>query len=91
VTRALIASAARAGIETLHLGVRGNNHMAIQLYGEAGFAEWGRLPDVIEVGDERFDEVRMYLRLSSPAHLILRGSGLSGPGSSPRRPPPSRS
>jgi ribosomal protein S18 acetylase RimI-like enzyme len=91
VTQALIASAARAGIETLHLGVRGNNLLAIQLYEEAGFAEWGRLPDVIEVGDERFDEVRMYLRLSSPAHLILRGSGPSGPGSSPRRPPPSRS
>jgi ribosomal protein S18 acetylase RimI-like enzyme len=88
VTRALIASAARAGIETLHLGVRGNNHLAIQLYEEAGFAEWGRLPDVIEVGDERFDEVRMYLRLSSPAHLILRGSGPSGPGSSPRKPRP---
>lgn len=85
VTRALIASAAAAGIETLHLGVRGNNHLAIQLYQEAGFAEWGRLPDVIEVGDERFDEVRMYLRLSRPAHLILRGSRPSGPGSSPWR------
>jgi ribosomal protein S18 acetylase RimI-like enzyme len=88
VTQALIASAASAGIETLHLGVRGNNHLAIQLYEEAGFAEWGRLPDVIEVGDERFDEVRMYLRLSSAAHLILRGSGPSGPGSSPRKPRP---
>jgi ribosomal protein S18 acetylase RimI-like enzyme len=85
VTRALIASAAEAGIETLHLGVRGNNHLAIQLYEEAGFVEWGRLPDVIEVGDERFDDVRMYLKLSKPAHLILRGSHPSGPGSSPRR------
>lgn len=47
--------------------------------------EWGRLPDVIEVGDERFDEVRMYLKLSSPAHLVLRGSSGRGPGSSPRR------
>ena len=85
VTRALIASATEVGIETLHLGVRGNNHLAIQLYEEAGFVEWGRLPDVIEVGDERFDEVRMYLRLSRPARLILRGSHPSGPGSSPRR------
>jgi hypothetical protein len=65
--------------------VRGNNHLAIQLYEELGFAEWGRLPDVIEVGDERFDDVRMYLKLSTPAHLILRGSRPSGPGSSPRR------
>jgi ribosomal protein S18 acetylase RimI-like enzyme len=85
VTRELIASAAAAGIETLVLGVRGNNHLAIQLYEELGFAEWGRLPDVIEVGDERFDDVRMYLKLSTPAHLILRGSRPSGPGSSPRR------
>ena len=85
VTRALIASAAAAGIETLVLGVRGNNHLAIQLYAELGFAEWGRLPDVIEVGDERFDDVRMYLKLGRPAHLILRGSLPSGPGSSPRR------
>jgi ribosomal protein S18 acetylase RimI-like enzyme len=85
VTRALIASAAAAGIETLVLGVRGNNHLAIQLYEEVGFTEWGRLPDVIEVGDERFDDVRMYLKLSRPAHLILRGSHPSGPGSSPRR------
>ena len=85
VTRALIASAAAAGIETLVLGVRGNNHLAIQLYAELGFAEWGRLPDVIEVGDERFDDVRMYLKLGGPAHLIMRGSHPSGPGSSPRR------
>ncbi len=85
VTRALIASAAGAGIETLQLGVRGNNHLAIQLYQEAGFVQWGRLPDVIEVGDERFDDVRMYLKLTSPEQLVLRGSPDSGPGSSPPR------
>lgn len=84
VTRALIASATEAGIETLQLGVRGNNYLAIQLYEEAGFVEWGRLPNVIEVGDERFDDVRMYLKLNQPAHLILRGSHPTGPGSSPR-------
>ena len=86
VTQALIGSATAAGIETLHLGVRGNNHLAIQIYAEAGFTEWGRLPDVIEVGDERFDDVRMYLRLSTPASVIPRGSEPSGPGSSPRAP-----
>ena len=88
VTRALVANAAAAGLETLHLGVRGNNHLAIQLYEEAGFTEWGRLPDVIEVGDERFDDVRMYLRLGRPGHLILRGSRPGGRGSSPRTPRP---
>jgi ribosomal protein S18 acetylase RimI-like enzyme len=85
VTSALVASATDAGIETLQLGVRGNNHLAIQLYAEAGFVEWGRLPDVIEVGDERFDDVRMYLKLNRPEHLVLRGSPVSGPGSSPSR------
>ena len=88
VTQALIASATDAGIETLQLGVRGNNHLAIQLYEEAGFTVWGRLPDVIEVGDERFDDIRMYRKLNRPAHLIPRGSQPGGPGSSPLRPGP---
>ena len=85
VTIALVASAAEAGIETLQLGVRGNTYLAIQLYEEAGFVEWGRLPNVIEVGDERFDDVRMFLKLNRPEHLVLRGSPGSGPGSSPSR------
>ena len=85
VTGALIGSAFSAGIETLHLGVRGNNHLAIELYEELGFREWGRLPDVIEDGDERFDDVRMFLKLSQPGNLILRGGSGCGPGSSPSR------
>jgi ribosomal protein S18 acetylase RimI-like enzyme len=85
VTEELIDSASHAGIETLHLGVRGNNHLAIELYAELGFHEWGRLPNVIEAGDERFDDVRMFLTLNRPAHVILRGSSGSGPGFSPPR------
>jgi ribosomal protein S18 acetylase RimI-like enzyme len=85
VTGALIDSASRAGIETLHLGVRGNNHLAIELYEELGFREWGRLPNVIEAGNERFDDVRMFLKLNQPRHLILRGSPHCGPGFSPPR------
>jgi len=85
VTEALIKSAFSAGIETLQLGVRGNNHLAIELYEELGFREWGRLPDVIEDGDERFDDVRMFLKLNQPENLILRGSSGGGPGSSPSR------
>ena len=86
VTEALVASAAAAGIETLHLGVRGNNQLAIQSYEEAGFTEWGRLPNVIEVGDLRFDDVRMYRKLGQPPQVRSHGSHPSGPGSSPRRP-----
>jgi ribosomal protein S18 acetylase RimI-like enzyme len=87
ITEALVADATEAGLETLLLGVRGNNHLAIQLYEEAGFVEWGRLPDVIEVGDERFDDVRMYRKLGQHQHLIRNGSRAQGPGYSPRRPP----
>jgi ribosomal protein S18 acetylase RimI-like enzyme len=88
VTRALVASAGQAGIETLLLGVRGNNHLAIQLYEGIGFTQWGRLPNVIEVGDLRFDDVRMYLKLATPEHVILHGSAPSGPGFSPPAPRP---
>lgn len=82
VTQALIDSATNAGIETRQLGVRGNNHLAIELYEQLGFREWGRLPNVIEVGNERFDDVRMFLDLGRPAHLILHGHAPHGPGAS---------
>lgn len=85
VTTALIDDARKAGIETLALGVRGNNHGAIGLYEQLGFQEWGRLPNVIEVGAERFDDVRMCLDLGRDPHVLLRGSSAGGPGSSPRR------
>lgn len=87
ITDALVSDATRAGLETLLLGVRGNNHLAIQLYEEAGFVEWGRLPDVIEVGQERFDDIRMYRKLGSHPQLIPRGSRPGGPGHAPRRLP----
>ena len=83
--RALIDSARDHGIETLVLGVRGNNHGAIELYEQHGFREWGRLPDVIEVGNERYDDVRMYLCLGHGPDVVLRGASPDGPGSSPRR------
>jgi ribosomal protein S18 acetylase RimI-like enzyme len=85
VSEALLGHASRAGIETMHLGVRGNNHLAIELYTELGFTEWGRLPNVIEVGAERYDDIRMYRRLNQPAHLVFRGSSGQGPGYSPPR------
>ncbi|MFC4586039.1 GNAT family N-acetyltransferase [Sphaerisporangium corydalis] len=85
VVGALVENARAAGIETLTLGVRGNNHGAIELYEELGFREWGRLPNVIEVGDERFDDVRMLLTLGRAPTVVLRGSQTGGAGSSPRR------
>jgi ribosomal protein S18 acetylase RimI-like enzyme len=87
VIGALVENARAAGIETLTLGVRGNNHGAIELYERFGFREWGRLPNVIEVGDLRFDDVKMYLELGRPPEAILHGSLPGGPGSSDRRTP----
>lgn len=84
---ALIDSARAARIELLVLGVRGNNHGAIELYESTGFREWGRLPNGIAVHGERYDDVRMYRELSRPDGVVLRGSPADGPGSSPRRRP----
>lgn len=85
VVDALIADARTAGVELLTLGARGNNHGAIELYEDLGFREWGRLPGGIEVGDERYDDVKLFLVLGRPPHVTLRGSPPDGPGSSPRR------
>jgi ribosomal protein S18 acetylase RimI-like enzyme len=84
VTAAVIDHAADAGIETLHLGVRGNNHLAVAIYEDLGFVEWGRLPDVVEVGRLRFDDVRMVLKFPQPPGVVWWGSRPGGPGGSPR-------
>ncbi|MCW2878682.1 MAG: hypothetical protein JWQ95_2782 [Sphaerisporangium sp.] len=87
IVGALIENARAAGVETLTLGTRGNNHGAIGLYEELGFRVWGRLPNVIEIGDERFDDVRMFVDLGRGPEVVLRGSAPGGVGSSPRRTP----
>jgi ribosomal protein S18 acetylase RimI-like enzyme len=85
IVGSLIDHARDAGLETLDLGLRGNNHGAMELYESLGFREWGRLPDVIEVGDDRFDDVRLFLRLGRREGIRSRGSQPGGPGSSLRR------
>ncbi|MFI9813560.1 GNAT family N-acetyltransferase [Saccharothrix variisporea] len=82
---AIISHARSAGLEMLTLGVRGNNHGAIELYESLGFREWGRLPNAIAVGDVRFDDVRMALPLGFPEGVVLHGSAPGGNGSSPSR------
>ncbi|MFD8387448.1 GNAT family N-acetyltransferase [Streptomyces sp. NPDC059679] len=82
---ALIDDVRTAGLELLLLGVRGNNHGAIALYEDLGFREWGRLPSGIAVGDERFDDVKMYLELGRPAGVAVHGSAAVGAGASSRR------
>ncbi|MFC4113558.1 GNAT family N-acetyltransferase [Nonomuraea zeae] len=85
VVSALVDDARAAGIETMTLGVRGNNYGAIELYESIGFREWGRLPNAIEVGSRRFDSVHMFLELGRAPGVVLHGSAPGGPGSSPRR------
>jgi ribosomal protein S18 acetylase RimI-like enzyme len=85
VVGGLIDRARDAGIEILMLGVRGNNHGAIELYESLGFREHGRMPNAIAVGNERWDAVDMYLPLGYPEGTVLNGAKAGGLGSSPRR------
>jgi ribosomal protein S18 acetylase RimI-like enzyme len=85
VVGALIDDARTTDLETLLLDVRGNNHGALELYEDFGFAVHGRAPNVVEVGSLRFDSVKMHLVLGRGPEIELRGSLAGGPGSSPSR------
>ncbi|GAB2861409.1 GNAT family N-acetyltransferase [Lentzea nigeriaca] len=85
VVQGLVDRAREARIEIVRLGVRGNNHGAIELYESIGFREYGRMPNAIAVGNERWDAVDMYLPLGYPEGTILNGARPGGLGSSPRR------
>ncbi|WP_329787206.1 GNAT family N-acetyltransferase [Lentzea sp. DG1S-22] len=85
VVEGLVGNARARGIEIVMLGVRGNNHGAIELYESIGFRECGRMPNAIAVGTERWDDVWMYLPLGYPEGTILNGAKAGGLGSSPRR------
>lgn len=85
VMEGLVANAREQGIEIVMLGVRGNNHGAIELYESLGFRECGRMPNAIAVGSERWDDVWMYLPLGYPEGTTLNGDSPGGLGSSPRR------
>jgi ribosomal protein S18 acetylase RimI-like enzyme len=80
IVSSLVSQARTSGIETLRLSARGNNHLAIELYQRLGFQVWGRLPNSIEVGDLRFDDVHLYLQFDRPATVTLLGSSPEGPG-----------
>jgi hypothetical protein len=74
-------------VETITLDVRGNNHAAMALYERAGFEVYGRLPDFVGVGDERWDRVLYRLDLRTGDYPVRRhGSRPVGAGSSTIRP-----
>jgi len=82
VVDALVDTARAAGIETVILDVRGNNPAAMALYERTGFVVYGRLPDFVAVGNERFDRVcyRRDLRPAGEATLARHGGRPVGPG-----------
>jgi ribosomal protein S18 acetylase RimI-like enzyme len=83
VVSALVEDARRHGVETLTLDVRGNNHAAMVLYEKLGFTVYGRLPDFVAVGEERWDRVLYRLDLRSADTPIRRhGARPVGPGAS---------
>lgn len=85
---ALVDDARSAGVETLTLDVRGNNHAAMALYEAHGFAVAGRLPDFVAVGDERWDRVIYRLDLRTGEYPVRRhGARPVGPGASVIRSP----
>jgi ribosomal protein S18 acetylase RimI-like enzyme len=68
-------------VEVLTLDCRGNNHGALALYASLGFVTTGRRPDVIAVGQHRFDQVLLHLDLrAGPGDDIRHGSRREGPG-----------
>ena len=82
VVEALVGDARAAGIEMVTLECRGNNHGAMRVYAAVGFVVTGRRPDLIAVGDERFDQVLMHLDLrAGPGGLRRHGGRGEGPGS----------
>ena len=85
---ALVEDARAQRVETLTLDVRGNNHAAMALYESLGFEAYGRLPDFVAVGDERWDRV-LYRRDLRTADWPVRRHGARpvGAGASIARSP----
>ena len=85
---ALVDDARAQRVETLTLDVRGNNHAAMALYESLGFEVYGRLPDFVAVGDERWDRVLYRLDLRTADWPLRRhGARPIGPGASIVRSP----
>jgi ribosomal protein S18 acetylase RimI-like enzyme len=63
LTTALIEQARGEEIEQLTLDMRGDNIAAISLYGSLGFREYGRCPDFVAVGDQRYTRILCVLDL----------------------------
>lgn len=82
LVEAIVADAQKCGVELLSLEARGNNHGAVALYERLGFRRAGLLPNVVAVGQTRYDVLTMCRELERPAGLDLIGSLPAGAGAS---------
>lgn len=64
ISQAILEAKTRE-IEFLDLGVSSNAPFAISLYESLGFKTWGREPETTQIGNERYDELYMTLRLQA--------------------------
>jgi ribosomal protein S18 acetylase RimI-like enzyme len=85
VVERIVADAAGQGVEVLMLEVRGNNHGAIALYEDCGFARTGLLPNAVADGPARHDVILMCRELPRPDGVQLYGSAVAGSGASELR------
>ena len=84
----LVEDARAHRVETLTLDVRGNDHAAMALYESLGFEVYGRLPDFVAVGEERWDRVLYRLDLRTADWALRRhGARPVGAGASVVRSP----
>lgn len=74
MTEALIDRAKAFGVETITVALRGNNQGGIAFYEARGFEIAGRLPNIIEIGDDRYDEVTMYIQFPPAEGVTRHGS-----------------
>jgi ribosomal protein S18 acetylase RimI-like enzyme len=66
ITSALVELARARDVEQLTLDFRADNAAAAALYAALGFREYGRLPDFVAVGVDRYDKVLCVLDLRAP-------------------------
>jgi ribosomal protein S18 acetylase RimI-like enzyme len=67
LTAMLVEQARASGIEQLTLDLRGDNAAALHLYESLGFRVYGRLPEFVAVGRDRFEKVFCVLDLRTGA------------------------
>jgi L-amino acid N-acyltransferase YncA len=61
---AAVKAAPAMGIHTLTGLIFGHNHASLQLFAQAGFQQWARLPRIAEMDGHRYDLVIVGLSLS---------------------------